>query len=96
MKIVKIVQLEHFKPEITFISKFGKVSGKSHIQSLTPFLDENNALRVGVRIKNANIPYDSKHQMLLPKDHHFTKLIFRHEHEKNLHIGPTLLVSKVR
>jgi len=53
-------------------------------------------LCVGGRLKNANLPYDSKHPILLPKNHTLTKLIIRHEHIKNLHSGIQATIYAVR
>lgn len=47
----------------------------SQLKQLCPFLDENNLLRVGRRLKNAtDLSYNSKHQSLLLHKHFATKL----------------------
>ncbi|XP_035215473.1 uncharacterized protein LOC118189046 [Stegodyphus dumicola] len=65
---------------------------KSPVKTLNPFLDEKDILRVGGRLTHATINYDSKHQILLPKNHKHTKLIFIHYHLKNFHAGPQALL----
>ena len=44
-------------------------------KNLRVFFDSSGILRVGGRIDNAPLPYDTKHPMLLPREHHLTKLI---------------------
>ena len=56
----------------------------------------NNLIKVGGRIRHANIPEQSKHQVILSKDHPLTEIIMRNIHEDNNHIGRehTLAVSR--
>jgi hypothetical protein len=63
---------------------------------LNVFLDENELLRVGGRIKNSRQSFDMKHQIVLPKQHHFTKSVIRYLHEKNGHVGQQAFLSIVR
>lgn len=63
---------------------------------LKPFVDDNGILRVGGRIRRSELPYDAKHQILLPRNHRLNKLIIEHEHLRNLHAGPELLLTCLR
>jgi len=90
------VQKQEFHTDILRISKNLNLDNQSKIKCLSPFIDEHDLLRVGGRLKNSPLDYDCKHQLLLPSDHHFTTILFRHEHCKNLHAGPQLLTSIVR
>lgn len=94
--IVRFVQRESFKEEIKCLKKKRQLPSKSSILSLSPFLDKRGILRVGGRLSQSNLHYDSQHQMLLPSKHNFTTLIFRHFHTINCHAGPQLLLSIVR
>ncbi|CAB3990481.1 Transposon TX1 uncharacterized 149 kDa, partial [Paramuricea clavata] len=42
---------------------------------LSPFTDDKGILRVGGRVDKAIVTYDSKHPVLLPKNHHISYLI---------------------
>jgi hypothetical protein len=58
----------------------------------------DNILRVGGRLKNANILYDEKHFILLPKNNHVTDLIIQQEHIRLYHavIQATLYQVRMR
>lgn len=47
-------------------------------------------------MKYSQIPYEGKHQILLPDKHHVTQILVREMHESNLHVGQNGLVSIVR
>ena len=54
---------------------------------LDVFLDKDNVWRCGGRLKKSHIPYETKHPILLTKQHHFSTLIVRHAHERTSHGG---------
>ncbi|XP_072403050.1 uncharacterized protein [Diabrotica undecimpunctata] len=91
----KIIQAEHFSSEINLLSKSCKIR-KGSIKFLSPFLDDNGILRVGGRLKHSPWSFEKRHPILLPKDSHFTKLLFIHEHRRLLHSGPNHLLSSIR
>ncbi|XP_035228801.1 uncharacterized protein LOC118200916 [Stegodyphus dumicola] len=68
----------------------------SRVIQLTPFLDEEGVIRVGGRLKNANIPENSKHPILLPKEGYVTNLNVTHYHVNYLHASQELLISSLR
>ena len=57
------------KRELKIIGSFGSV------YKLRPFLDGTGILRVGGRLQNSSSDYQSKHPLLLPSEHHVTKLL---------------------
>lgn len=92
--IIKSVQYE-FSNDIRCLQSDTLLPSKSKILGLNPFLDTEGILRVGGRLQSAEVSFDKKHQILLPK-HHFTRLLFSHEHKRLLHAGPQLLLSVIR
>jgi len=76
--------------------KKGQVSLKSQLLPLYPFLDKEGYLQVGGRLQHSHLPYDSKHQLILPPAHHITELIVMNEHLRLLHAGPQLLSASLR
>ena len=54
---------------------------------LDVFLDKDNVWRCGGRLKKSHISYETKHPILLTKQHHFSTLIVRHAHERTSHGG---------
>ncbi|XP_048480654.1 uncharacterized protein LOC125489283 [Plutella xylostella] len=94
--IIKQSQSEMF-PEEQALLMAGKVLPfKNRLLSLSPFLDANNIIRIGGRLTNSPYSYDQKHPILLCSKHYFTKLIFRTQHTKLLHVGPLSLLASIR
>ena len=60
---------------------------RSSLYRLQPFLDDRGTLRVGGRLRRAEMEYEEKHPAILPKSSHLTTLIIRHHHEKVDHEG---------
>lgn len=71
------------------------VKRSSTITKLDPIL-LGNLIRVGGRLSMANIPEDSKHQIILPKNHHVTTLLIRHYHNLAGHSGRQHVLSLLR
>ena len=68
---------------------------KGEFKSLTPFRDGNDVLRVGGRVSNADLSYDTKHSALLPSSHWISLLIVRHAHQFG-HNGVAATTAKTR
>ncbi|GFX07316.1 integrase catalytic domain-containing protein [Trichonephila clavipes] len=64
--LAKIAQLSEFKAEIDALKKGKGVSKTSKLKALDHFLDENSLLRVGGRLCNADLPFEAKHQIIIP------------------------------
>lgn len=96
VQLLRVTQTECFHNEIQHLNQSKQLSSKSKILSLTPFLDQDGLLRVGGRLALSKFNYNKKHPILLPKSHHLTTLILRHEHEKLLHCGAKLLLATIR
>ena len=69
---------------------------KSPIYILEPFLDEG-LLRVGGRLKNAPLPEKAQNPIILPKNHHVSRLVARRAHEfQSGHSGKEYVLSLIR
>ncbi|XP_072389428.1 uncharacterized protein [Diabrotica undecimpunctata] len=95
ISIFKAIQSLKFSKEILEIKTQGITSNKSLI-TLNPFLNADGLLCVGGRLKNANIPYEQKHPILLPSNSHIINLLLTHEHCRLGHAGPQTTLSNVR
>nr|XP_042911764.1 uncharacterized protein LOC122272314 [Parasteatoda tepidariorum] len=93
--LIKLVQSVEFNNEINALQKNQPLSCKRKILTLNPFLDHSGILRVGGRLRHANIGYDQKHPILLPKRHTLTDLIVRHYHQNLLHASAQLVQSSI-
>lgn len=94
--IIRIVQHVNFNKEIQCLEVGKELPKNSNLICLRPFLDEHKILRVGGRLKNAQLTENEKHPILLPPNHHVTKIIIKYFHEKYLHAAPELLLSLLR
>ncbi|XP_050297248.1 uncharacterized protein LOC126736761 [Anthonomus grandis grandis] len=93
--IVKNLQGQYFSKEIAELNQNKCASNKS-INSLKPFLDENNFLRVGGRLVNAHISFEQKHPLLLPSHNPTVGLMLKHEHLRLGHSGTQNVLSNFR
>ena len=66
---------------------------KKATQSLPRF---PRVVECGGRLENADLPYDAKHPILLPKDHPFTTLIIKWAHNRVLHNSTRETLTEVR
>lgn len=94
--IFKSIQAECFETELSVLTKGGTLPKTNRLAALSPFIDEDGLLRVGGRLSRANLPYDAKHQILLPKKHSITASIIREKHIQCHHGGPKLTESTFR
>ena len=72
------------------IGSFGSV------YKLRPYLDREGMLRVGGRLENSTLAYQSKHQLLLPPKHPVTKLLIMDVHESVGHLGQEYVLTNLR
>lgn len=89
-------QQEEFSEDIWHLRNGRPLKNSSKLRSLNPFLDDNGILRVGGRLRHANIPEEAKHQIILPNGNTFSKLIIAQCHKKTLHGGPNLMQNCLR
>lgn len=87
--IIRIIQRNYFESEISLLSKKGNVV--KSLRKLSPFVDDDKFLRVGGRISQADLPYDTKHPLLLPKACHTTLILIEYYHKLYMHVGPRTL-----
>ena len=65
-------------------------------KQLDLFIDDKGLWRCGGRLHNADIPYGTKHPVLLPRDHRFTLMIVQDAHERVGHNGVRETLTEVR
>jgi len=94
--IIKYVQGECFRDELRALKRNHAVKNSSCLITLSPFLDENGIIRVGGRLKNADIPFEAKHQILLPNKHMVSRLLIQYYHLMCHHGGAKLTESTLR
>lgn len=93
--LIKCVQTSSYSQETRQLSASTPLAN-SKISSLNPFICAEGFIRVGGRLQNANISYDQKYPILLPHEHHLTKLLITKIHLDTLHGGIKLTLSTLR
>ncbi|KAL0860883.1 hypothetical protein ABMA27_009420 [Loxostege sticticalis] len=93
---IKMSQNCYFPDEILALQHGQGISKKSPLYFLHPFLDENQLLRVGGRLKNACIPRDTKNPFIISGKSQLAKLIVDQTHKRTLHGGPLLMLNVIR
>ena len=88
---IQIVQESEYSQEIQSLKTGVPLPRNSKILNLNPFLDPNHILRVGGRLRHADLHPDKKYPILLPRHNHLTELIIQYEHEHTYHGGPQLV-----
>ncbi|GFS74668.1 integrase catalytic domain-containing protein [Trichonephila clavipes] len=53
-------------------------------------------VRVGGRLQNSQLRFNSKHPIILPSQHSISELLIKEQHIAHLHAGPTLLAHVLR
>ncbi len=94
--IIRSVQKESFSKDIETLSKGGNISSKVPLSKLNPFLDGDGLLRVGGRLKLADLSYPEKNPVILPGKHHVSALLIRHYHERVEHQGRIFTEGAIR
>ena len=94
--IVRLAQCRAYQEEIATLESNAPLKKSSQLINLAPFLDSNNLLRVGGRIRNADIPFETKHPIILPRKCITTNLIIEHLHQNIHHAGRTSTLNEVR
>ncbi|XP_045533958.1 uncharacterized protein LOC123721012 [Papilio machaon] len=77
---LKLSQGIEFRDEIENLKRDLPLQKKSRLLSLKPFLDENEVLRVGGRLKHAHIQYQSKHPVIISKTNVLLPLLLADAH----------------
>jgi len=95
-KLIFTVQQMEFATEIKSINSSNQVQSSSKLKQLFPYLDACGILRVGGRLQHSSLSEERKHPVILPSQHHFTTLVIRDCHLRNLHSGFQLTWSTLQ
>ena len=85
--IIHAVQEETYAQEYTCLKKGENLLKDSPLKALDPFIDTDGLLRVGGRIREAELQQQEKTPLIIPGKHHIATLLVRYYHEKTQHQG---------
>ena len=86
-----MVQQVSYAQEIKELEEKQEVTVNSALKTQHPFIDNEGLIRVGGRLQQSTLPYQIRHQMILPANHHFSNLNVSGEHFGFVHGCPRLL-----
>lgn len=84
-----MAQNDSFSETIQGLQSEASKNTKCKLLKLSPFIDSEGLLCVGSRLKHADLPFDSKHPLILSGKK-------KSEHRRLFHAGPQLLLTTVR
>ena len=112
LEIIRSLQREHFEDEIKvlqslnvdgeFVNRTAAKERNSSLKKtsclyrLDPYLDADGVLRIGGRLRRANLPDSVKHPVILPKESHITRLIIQDSHRGIKHRGSGMTHNDLR
>ncbi|XP_077990938.1 uncharacterized protein LOC144445269 [Glandiceps talaboti] len=89
------IQSDCYGDEIKLLKSNERKHGQL-VKQLKLFVDTDNIVRCGGRLHNAPLTETAKFPALLPKYHHFTRLIVQYHHRHSKHIGLQGTVTAIR
>ena len=66
-------------------TEFNSTQAQRCLPPLRPFTNHDGLVRVGGRLSKSSVPFEAKHQLLLPKNHHISQLLLSHYHKETAH-----------
>lgn len=93
---IKLVQTKSFEDDINRLKQKKQVRKDSPLKTLDPYLDEENILRVGGRLRHSNLSKESKHPIILDSKNQLIPLLVDEAHQKTLHGGVPLMLCYLR
>ncbi len=93
--LIRHIQKSAYASEIRALEVSNTLPQKSILLSLSPFLDEQNLLRVGGRLRKSDLPYTKQHPIILPAKSWFLELYIRHLHQRYFHATKSFIITFV-
>ena len=94
--IIRMLQDKWYSKEKECLQSNSRVLKSSTIIKLDPFLDGDQLLRVGGRLRKGHLQDMEKHPIILPKKEAIVERIIAHYHEEIAHLGRTSTLGEIR
>ena len=94
-EIFKTVQANAFSKDLAELQAGKSVRPSSKLYKLDPFL-KDGLLRVGGRLKNAEIAYNAAHPVILPSHGNYIDMLVRDAHQRSEHAGRQHVLTELR
>lgn len=83
--LTKLDQMQWFKKDIAICHQMKELPNDSVLLKLHPFIDDKGILRLGGRLKRANIDTNQKYPIILAKRSRLAYMIVADAHQRTLH-----------
>lgn len=93
--LLQQVQSREFPEEVRALREGRPISKSSSLYKLTPYLADDNLLRVEGRLHQSDLTFDEKHPILLPRCH-LAVLLVRFQHSLMKHAGVSTMMNALR
>ncbi|XP_023808300.1 uncharacterized protein LOC105355630 isoform X2 [Oryzias latipes] len=94
--IIKDLQRQTYSEELKLLKKGSQLPLHNKLHRLNAFLDSDGVIKVGGRLREANLPHEVKHPAIIPKGHHITRMIISQAHERVKHQGKGMTINAIR
>ncbi|XP_052561903.1 uncharacterized protein LOC120426371 [Culex pipiens pallens] len=94
--LARLVQQEAFGRELQDLAKGKPVHNTSKLRWFNPQLSKEGVIRVGGRLGNSDRNENFKHPIIIPGNHHFSKLLADCLHLRLFHAGTQLMLATMR
>lgn len=95
-RIIFVTQTHYFSDVFACLFQKQSIRKTSQLRALNPFLDANDLLRVGGRLRNAQLTFDRKYPVILPAKSRYVELLITHLHTLFFHAQRSFLVCHLR
>ena len=93
---IKEAQSDCYSDLLRILRDKASVPATHRLASLSPYLDQQGVIRVGGRLRNANLTFSAKHPIMLHNAHPFTMALAYDQHRKSMHPGGYLTYAALR
>lgn len=94
--IIRLVQKEAFPQELACLQNNQAIKRDSKFLALDPFLNKEDLICVGGRLRHAEMAERAKHPIVLLSKHRVTRLVLKAEHVRLLHCEAEQLAASIR
>ncbi len=89
------VQERSFSTELNCLRRKKGFSRHSSLNTLTPYLDNLQLLRVGGRLNKGKLTHSQRHPLIFPSKDKLVHLLVRHHHIRSYHAGLSILLPLI-
>ena len=93
--LILTAQKDTYSHEYNILKESKELPTNNKLLSFRPII-KDNLIRIGGRLSKSHLPYESKQQILLNKDHPLSRILFQYYHEKVRHAGREQTLAESR